>query len=79
MIESLILDRANGEAALEALARFTVPEGNRRLRLQAGLLTADALQLTERTDSAQTTLEVLLQDFPSNQQIREQAGRVAVV
>ena len=69
VIESLILDRENGEAALEALARFTVPEGDRRLRLQAGLLAADALQLTERTDSAQTTLEALLQDFPSNQRI----------
>lgn len=76
VIESLILDRANGEAALEALARFTVPEGNRRLRLQAGLLAADALQLTERTDSAQTTLEVLLQDFPSNQQIENKLAEL---
>ena len=76
VIESLILDRENGEAALEALARFTVPEGNRRLRLQAGLLTADALPLTERTDSAQTTLEVLLQDFPSNQQIENKLAEL---
>ncbi len=76
VIESLILDRENGEAALEALARFTVPEGNRRLRLQAGLLAADALQLTERTDSAQTTLEALLQDFPSNQRIENKLAEL---
>lgn len=76
VIESLILDRENGEAALEALARFTVPEGNRRLRLQAGLLTADALQLTELTDSAQTTLEALLQDFPSNQRIENKLAEL---
>jgi len=76
VIESLILDRENGEAALEALARFTVPEGDRRLRLQAGLLAADALQLTERTDSAQATLEVLLQDLPSNQQIENKLAEL---
>ena len=76
VIESLILDRENGEAALEALDRFTVPEGNRRLRLQAGLLAADALQLTERTDSAQTTLEALLQDFPSNQRIENKLAEL---
>lgn len=76
VIESLILDRENGEAALEALARFTVPEGDRRLRLQAGLLAADALQLTERTDSAQTTLEALLQDFPSNQRIENKLAEL---
>lgn len=75
-IESLILDRENGEAALEALARFTAPEGDGRLRLQAGLLTADALQLTGLTDSARTTLEVLLEDFPSNQRIENKLAEL---
>ncbi len=75
-IESLIIDRADGEAALTALARLSLPGDSLRLRVQAGLLTADALLATGLRDSARTVLGALSGEFPNNRRIQDRLARL---
>jgi uncharacterized membrane protein len=65
-IESLIADRADGRAALEALSQVSVPGDNRRLVFRHGMLTADAYMALALPDSARITLEGLKEDFPTS-------------
>ncbi len=70
-IESLILDRQDGEAALAALAAFETPPDSRRTQLRVGLLTADAFVAVGLSDSARATLQRLATDFPANQRLQD--------
>jgi uncharacterized membrane protein len=65
-IESLIADRADGRAALEALSQVSVPGDNRRLVFRHGMLTADAYMALALPDSARIKLEGLKEDFPTS-------------
>jgi len=75
-IESLVRDRNDGKAALGALAQFTVPAGDQRLRLRYGFLKADAFVAAGRADSARATLEQLARDFPENTRIKERLAQI---
>ncbi len=67
-IESLVRDRHDGRAALQALTNLQVPPSDRRLRLRHGFLKVDAFLASGRPDSARATLEQLARDFPDVQQ-----------
>ncbi len=73
-IESLILDRDDGQAALAALARFPAPKDNQG-RSRAGMLQADAYLAAGFSDSAHATLEELLEDFPDDQRIKDRLAQ----
>lgn len=73
-IESLILDRDDGQAALAALARLPAPEDNRG-RSRAGMLQADAYLAAGFSDSAHATLEELLENFPDDQRIKDRLAQ----
>jgi len=68
-IESMLVDRNDPAATLNALSGFRLPEDDRGLRLRVGILTADALAATGLADSARATLSALLEQFPGNQRI----------
>ena len=70
-IESLLRDRHDGRAALQALTNLQVAPGDRRLRLRHGFLKVDAFLATGRPDSARATLEQLARDFPDVPRIQE--------
>ncbi|MCH9015866.1 MAG: hypothetical protein IH877_09310 [Gemmatimonadetes bacterium] len=73
-IESLILDRDDGHAALAALAQLPAPEDNRG-RARAGMLQADAYLAAGFSDSAHATLEKLLENFPDDQRIKDRLAQ----
>jgi hypothetical protein len=75
-IESLVRDRHNGRAALRQLADFSVPPGDRRLRLRHGFLTADAYLADGKPDLARATLETLGRDFPDVQRIKDRLAEL---
>lgn len=63
--ESMLLDRKNPQAALEGLAKVTVPAENRFLSIRLASLQADAYEATGRKDDAVKALEALLARFPN--------------
>lgn len=66
--ESLMLDRKDSAAALEALSRVTTDEV--RLRIRKGMLQADAYQAASDVEQARTTIEALLAEFPENARLK---------
>ena len=72
-VESLILDRRDGNAGLAALRRIPPAQDNRG-RFRTGMLTADAYAAAGFSDSARVTLEQLLADFPDNRRITDRLG-----
>jgi uncharacterized membrane protein len=70
-VESLVLDRKDGTAALAALRRIVVPEGDRRLRFRHGWLEADAYEAAGFPDSARAVLEALSAAFPANERVQQ--------
>jgi uncharacterized membrane protein len=75
-IESLVLDRKDGRAALDRLAGIAVPLDTPRIRLRHGLLVADAYTTLDLSDSARTVLNDLAQDFPNDQRVKDRLGRL---
>ena len=75
-LESLIMDRKDGRAALEGLAGIPVPVDTPRVRLRHGLLTADAYAALGLTDSARTVLAGLAEAFPNNQRVKDSLARL---
>lgn len=63
--ESLLLDRNNAMAALDALRSIMPPADNRAVRIRHGMLTADALVAAGQRDGAIATLQQLLAAVPS--------------
>ncbi len=77
VIESLVLDRDDGRAALTALGRFPVRADDRRLQLRIGFLKADAYVAVGKPDSARVVLEQLGNAFPDVlQRIKERLKNV---
>jgi uncharacterized membrane protein len=70
-VESLVLDRKDGAAALVALRRITVPAADRRLALRHGSLEADAYEAAGFPDSARAVLEALSAAFPTNARLKQ--------
>ena len=69
--ESVLLDRKDAPAALEALGRITPAAENRVLRIRHGMLTADALEAAGQRDGAAATLQQLLTAFPNTARVQQ--------
>jgi len=76
VIESLIVDKKNGKAALAALAPFPAAPGSRFLRLRVGLLRADAFVAAGMPDSAKAILEVMAREFTNNRAVEERRAKL---
>jgi len=74
--ESFLRDRNDGKGALAALARFSVPADNPRLRTRYDFLKADAFVAAGRSDSARATLERLAAQFPDNPRIKDRLAQM---
>jgi uncharacterized membrane protein len=75
--ESLLSDRHDAAAALEALGKITPAEADRRLRFRLGWLTADALETLGRADSARAALEKLASEFPQSERLKRRLASPA--
>jgi uncharacterized membrane protein len=75
-IESLIVDRQDGKAALAALARFPARPDSRFVRFRVGLLRADAFARVGQPDSAKAILQAMSQEFAGNRAIEERLGKL---
>ena len=76
VIESLIVDKKNGKAALAALAPFPAAPGSRFLRLRVGLLRADAFVAAGMPDSAKAILKVMARAFTNNRAVEERQEKL---
>jgi len=75
-IESLIVDKQDGQAALAALARFPARPDSRFVRFRVGLLRADAFALVGMPDSAKAILQAMAQEFANNRAIEDRLGKL---
>lgn len=69
--ESLLLDRHDAAAALDALGKITVAKEDMRARTRLGMMTADAQLALGQKDAARATLTQLAADFPQSQRVRQ--------
>jgi len=63
--DSLLRDRKNPQGALDALAKVTLPSGNRFMAFQHATLQADAHEALGNKDAAASALESVLKTFPN--------------
>ena len=63
--DSLLRDRKDPQGALDALAKVTLPPGNRFMAFQHATLQADAYEALGRKDAAASALESVLKTFPN--------------
>jgi uncharacterized membrane protein len=75
-IESLIVDRKDGRAALTALASFPAVLDSRFLRFRVGILRADAFVAAGMPDSAKATLEAMSREFANNRAVEERQANL---
>jgi uncharacterized membrane protein len=68
--QSLLLDKNDPQAALDALDQIDIPNDNARLRIQRGFLAADALEASGNKAEARSRLEALQEEFPNNGRLR---------
>ncbi len=68
-IESLLLDREDPRAALEALAALDVPADDARLQIRKGMLTIQAYRAAGAPDSAQATIDALKARYPNDRRV----------
>lgn len=76
-IESMIVDRAEPQAALNRLTALGVPGAEPRLRIRAGLLRAQALQAMGDLSAAGQVLETLRTEFPADPRVLRQLEEIA--
>jgi len=70
-VQSLLVDRQDPAAALTRLKEITIAGGDRALRIQHGLVTADALEAAGQRDGAVAVVQGLLTDFPDDPRLTE--------
>jgi len=75
-VESLIVDRHDGKAALAALKWFPATPDSRFLRFRVGLLRADALAAAGAPDSAALLLQGMSAEYPNNGAIRDRMAKL---
>jgi len=75
-VESLIVDRHDGKAALAALKWFPATPDSRFLRFRIGLLRADALTAAGAPDSATLLLQGMSAEYPNNGAIRDRLAKL---
>jgi uncharacterized membrane protein len=72
--QSLLLDRQDPTAALAKLKEIAVAREDRALRIQHGLLTADALEAAGQRDGAAALVQGLLTDYPDERRLQQRLG-----
>jgi uncharacterized membrane protein len=75
-IESLVVDKQDGRAALAALASFPAVIDSRFLRFRVGILRADAFVAAGMPDSAKATLEAMSREFVNNRVVEERQAKL---
>jgi uncharacterized membrane protein len=68
--ESVLIDRRNPQAAIDALAAITPPSGNRQLIVRKAGLQADAFEALGQRDAAVAVLEAVLASGPPNARLQ---------
>ena len=63
--ESLLIDRKDPQAALDALAAANVPEANRIMQVRLATLQADAYEAAGHKEKATAALEAVVARFPN--------------
>jgi len=76
VVESLLVDKHDGKAALAALQWFPAAPDSRFLRFRVGLLRADALAATGMPDSAKAQLQAMAREFSNNRAIEDRLGKL---
>jgi uncharacterized membrane protein len=76
VVESLLVDKHDGKAALAALQWFPAAPDSRFLRYRVGLLRADALAATGMPDSAKAQLQAMAREFSNNRAIEDRLGKL---
>ena len=75
-VESLIVDKQDGKAALTALKQFAPGSDSRFLRFRVGLLRADAFAAAGMPDSARIVLQAMSAEFAGNRAIQDRLGKL---
>ena len=75
-VESLIVDRQDGKAALAALKWFPPTLESRFLRFRVGLLRADAFAAAGMPDSAKATLQAMAGEFSNNRAVEDRMAKL---
>jgi uncharacterized membrane protein len=75
-VESLVLDRKDGRAALAALQWFPPTSDSRFLRFRVGILRADAYAVAGMRDSTRAVLQALSGDFANNPLIADRIEKL---
>ena len=75
-VESLIVDKQDGKAALAALKWFAPGSDSRFLRFRVGLLRADAFAVAGMPDSARIVLQAMSGEFAGNRAIQDRLGKL---
>lgn len=74
-VESLILDREDGQGALDALAAISVPEDNPRLVFRKQLYAFDANMLLDQRDAALRALDAVPERYRESRSVTERRER----
>lgn len=75
-VESLILDRQDGRAALDALATLTVPPDDPRSLLRKQTYTFDAYMLLQLTDSARIALDAVPEQYRESRAVTDRRAKL---
>jgi uncharacterized membrane protein len=75
-IESLIVDKKDGKAALAAVARFPATSDSRFLRFRLGILRADAFVAAGMPGSAKAILQAMSGEFANNRAIQDRLAKL---
>jgi uncharacterized membrane protein len=69
--ESLLIDRKDALAAVEALRKISIAQDNRALRIRHGLLTADALETAGQREGAAAVVKGLVTEYPDVPRLKQ--------
>ena len=75
-IESLIMDKQDGRAALAALASLPAVPDSRFLRFRVGMLRADAFVAAGMPDSARIVLQSMAGEFAGNRAVEDRLAKL---
>jgi uncharacterized membrane protein len=69
--ESLLIDRKDPRAAIDALQKISPPQDSRPLRIRHGLLTADALEAAGQREGAAAVVQGLVTTYPDIARLKQ--------
>ena len=69
--ESLLVDRKDARAAIDALRAISPPQNSRPLRIRHGLLTADALEAAGQREGAAAVVQALVTAYPDVPRLKQ--------